>query len=424
MISHRVLDRIRSIYADCLRFDDFESRNADSEADKALYGSLRSLLQDLCKLAATSSNSAGVRLPPLTNLDMTLREFMTMPYVQRDGRAMTLGAVLFAQFCRNRVSMVLEEMFLLSTEAELIDQALPVQGIAAHTLDELRQHLAEPAAQREIALALMADLEQAWCRRTLRSFFMAQANAQGYMAWWPESKIGNGKLLPTAAIATASGTVQNAVTRCEAQQDEQQQERVAAYEWCAELRGNPASAAPDAIAYGMAYVFERDSEGLPLGTVDDLVCASDAVSDVDVLQVDAMLAQHGDTPEIILGSDLAFVWLWERRLGSARGLGAECLKAALQDLVARFPAIRTLAINMKPAQFKSWDEGEDPPGIVLAKQEAIDAVHAYIGQARLDDIVRGEVRLIVSNQDPDADRAAQVVAQAAARRLIRQVGRA
>jgi hypothetical protein len=179
---------------------------------------------------------------------------------------------------------------------------------------------------------------------------------------------------------------------------------------------------PDAVAYGMAYVFERDATGLPVGTVDDMVCASDAVSDVDVQQIDALLAQHGDMPEIIQGSDLAMVWLWERRLGSERGLGAECLFAALRDLSARFGHLHTVAVNMKPAQFNDWEEGIDPPGIVVAKQEAIDALHSHIDALRPGDIVDGETRLFVANRDPDAGSAAETVARAAARRSIRKAG--
>jgi hypothetical protein len=231
--------------------------------------------------------------------------------------------------------------------------------------------------------------------------------------------VGEGTALASHAIPTPSGTVVNALTRC----NPDDADAVVAHEWCAELRVVPGTARPDAIAYGMAYTFARDAEGCPLGTVDDLVCASDVVSDVDVLQVDALLEQHPDTPERIAGSDLAFVWLWERAIDSQPGLGAECLKAALNDLASRFPRLHTVAINMKPAQFKCWDGGEDPPAISLAKQEAIDALQQHIDSLRLGDIVNGEVRLIVSNTDPDPDKAAQLVARAAARRLLRQVGR-
>ncbi|MBK4735877.1 hypothetical protein [Noviherbaspirillum pedocola] len=373
----------------------------------------------MIRVAAQPTNREGLRLPPLTNVDITLRQFMTMPYVQKDGRTMTLGAVIFAQFCRNRVRTVIEEMFLVCSEEDLVGHAVAAYTGAPLSLEELRQQLDQAAVRQQIDHVLMAELEQAWCSRTLRSFFMTQPNAQGYLAWWPDAKIGDGIPLSAAPIAMPSGTVVNSITRC----FQHEADTVAAYEWCAELRIDAASDRPDAIAYGMLYAFERDASGCPLGTVDDLICASDAVSDVDVLQVDAMLAQHGDTPELIVGSDLAFVWLWERALDSERGLGAQCLKAALADLAARFPELHTVAINMKPAQFKSWEEGEDPPAITMAKQEAIDALHGYIGNLRLDDLVNGEVRMIVANKDPDPERATQLVAQAAARRLIRQVGR-
>ncbi|MBK4737622.1 hypothetical protein [Noviherbaspirillum pedocola] len=420
MISSHVLSKIRRIYAGCLKFDDFESSCADEEVNTAMYGSMRGLLRDLCRLAANPSNPEGLRLPPLNNLGMTLHELMQLPYVQRDGKTMRLGAVVFSQFCRHRVAMLLEELFITCSAEELIGAALPVHAEAAHSIDELRHQLYEPTAQQEIGTILMTDLQQAWGARTLRSFFMAQPNAQGYMAWWPQAKVGSGMALPTHAVRTPSGTVSMTLTRC----TEDASDPVAAHEWCAELRVEADAVWPDAVAYGMAYVFERDAAGLPLGTVDDMVCASDAVSDVDVQQVDALLAQHGDMPEVIQGSDIAMVWLWERRLGSERGLGAECLLAALRDLSARFPHLHTVAVNMKPAQFNDWEEGIDPPGIVVAKQEAIDALHSHIDALQPGDVVGGETRLFVANRDPDAGSAAETVARAAARRSIRKAGAA
>jgi hypothetical protein len=419
MISPCVLQKIRAIYANYLSFDDFESQDPDPEVDRVLYGSMRTLIQDLCRVAARPTNSEGLRLPPLTDLDMTLHQFMTLPYVQRDGRSMTLGAVVFAQFCRNRVATVIEELFLVCAEKDLLSHAPTAAGNAPASIDELRHQLDQASVRQQLDHIFMTELEQAWSARTLRSFFMTEPNAQGYMAWWPEARVGEGTALASHAIPTPSGTVVNALTRC----NPDDADAVVAHEWCAELRVVPGTARPDAIAYGMAYTFARDAEGCPLGTVDDLVCASDVVSDVDVLQVDALLEQHPDTPERIAGSDLAFVWLWERAIDSQPGLGAECLKAALNDLASRFPRLHTVAINMKPAQFKCWDGGEDPPAISLAKQEAIDALQQHIDSLRLGDIVNGEVRLIVSNTDPDPDKAAQLVARAAARRLLRQVGR-
>jgi hypothetical protein len=414
MISPHVLRKIRRIYSDCLNCDDFESRNPDEQINESMYGSMRSLLQDLCRLAANPSNPEGLRLKPLDNLDMTVEELMALQYVQRDGKTMRLGAVVFSQFCRHRVDVVLDELFRQSSARELLDQPLAVNANPPQSLDELRHQLDEPEAQQEIGLVLMADLQQAWNGRTLRSFFMAKPNAQGFMAWWPEARLGSGTPIPTEAIPTRSGTVVNMLTRC----DGDEEDGVTPYEWCAELRLEANSPWPDAVAYGMAYVFERDDEAFPVGGAEDLICAAHAVSDVDAQQVDALLHQHPDMDELIARSDIAFVWLWERRLGTARGLGAECLQAALQDLASRFPHLHTVVVNMKPSQFNDWGEGIDPPGIVIAKQDAIDALHAHVGELRLDDIVHGEVRMIVANRDPDPEELAQEAARAEAKRLM------
>jgi hypothetical protein len=76
-------------------------------------------------------------------------------------------------------------------------------------------------------------------------------------------------------------------------------ELVRACEWAAELRADSSQALPNAAAYGMAYVFDRDETGTPYGGMDDLVAAADSVADTEVLQVGAFFDQHEDAEELL-----------------------------------------------------------------------------------------------------------------------------
>ena len=141
---------------------------------------------------------------------------------------------------------------------------------------------------------------------------------------------------------------------------------VRAYEWCAELREAAASELPDAVAYGMAYCFER-TDGMPVAGKWDLMTAADYLADVDLLQVNAFFEQHQDAEALIEAGDLAFVWLWERRSGARAGAGQACLRAALTDLRRRLRQIRTVVVDLKPYQFVVSDGAGMPTSLARRK---------------------------------------------------------
>jgi len=118
-----------------------------------------------------------------------------------------------------------------------------------------------------------------------------------------------------------------------------------------------------AAACGMVYVFDR-VKGTPTGDKDDLIFAADSMADDDVLQVQSFLDEHEDSSQVIDQSDLAFVWLWERREGTAKGLGATCLVAAVDDLKRRFRRVKTVILDARPAQFADWGSELEPPMVV------------------------------------------------------------
>jgi len=179
---------------------------------------------------------------------------------------------------------------------------------------------------------------------------------------------------------------------------------VRAYEWCAELRQDAAMELPDAIAYGMAYCFERIG-GVPVGGKWDLVTAADYLADVDLLQVDAFFEQHEDAQALIDTGDLAFVWLWERRNCAWPGAGRACLRAALTDLRRRLRRIRTVVIDLKPYQYVVSDGAGMPTVLHIEKLEALDGLQSFVDGLHLEELLKGHCRYIV-NRDGDDPNAA------------------
>jgi hypothetical protein len=182
---------------------------------------------------------------------------------------------------------------------------------------------------------------------------------------------------------------------------------VRAYEWCAELREGAASELPDAVAYGMAYCFER-TEGMPVAGKWDLMTAADYLADVDLLQVSAFFEQHHDAEALIDVGDLAFVWLWERSSGASAGTGEACLRAALTDLRRRLRNIRTVVIDLKPYQFVVSGGAGMPTTLHIEKLEAVDRLQSFVEGLHLDRLVKGHCRYIV-NRDGDDPKAAMRV---------------
>jgi hypothetical protein len=125
----------------------------------------------------------------------------------------------------------------------------------------------------------------------------------------------------------------------------------------------------------------------------------------------SFLDQHDDAEELINESDLCFVWLWERKANTPKGAGGECLMAAIKDIKSRFRKVRTVVVDVRPSQFKSWTDQIYPPTVELAKQEAMEAIHGRLHELNLGKIVSGEMRCIVNNHDSDPDEAIVALAR-------------
>jgi hypothetical protein len=165
---------------------------------------------------------------------------------------------------------------------------------------------------------------------------------------------------------------------------------------------------PDAVAYGMAYRFDRE-EGLPVGGKSGLITAADGLADVDLLQVSAFLEQHVDAETLMDEGDLAFVWLWERRSDASAGAGRACLLAALGDLSRRLRNIRTVVVDLKPYQYVVTDAAGMPATVHIEKLEALDQLQTFVEGLRLGELVKGCCRYIVDREGDDPNAAMRVL---------------
>jgi hypothetical protein len=282
--------------------------------------------------------------------------------------------------------------------------APPAEG---HGLDRhaVAPEITDPSDRAALADALMATLEARLGRRTVRSFFTVDFAANGYRLWKPGLRAPEdaGTALPRHILETSAGSVNVDLRRY----PEAEETHVHAYEWCAELREQPSSELPHAIAYGMAYRFDRRG-GIPIAGKWELMAAADCLADVDLLQVNAFFEQHEDADALIDAGDLAFVWLWERRNGARPGAGRECLRAALTDLRRRQRGIRTVVIDLKPYQFVVSDSAGTPTAVHIEKLEAVDRLQSFVDGLHLEQWVNGHCRYIV-NRDADNPNAAMRV---------------
>jgi len=55
-----------------------------------------------------------------------------------------------------------------------------------------------------------------------------------------------------------------------------------------------------------------------------------------------------------------------------------CLEVGLKDLKRKFSALRSLVVDVKPAQFAEWELTRQPAEVEVAKQEALDALTTYL----------------------------------------------
>jgi hypothetical protein len=404
MIGPALLNRLTAVYATWLDEDDLGQRYVEVCGPEQDAGatSVRQFLEDLLRLS--SGPDAQIERPAaLAHTDSTLMQLLGSPLVTRAGYRGLVESVAHHALCLQVIPRLLFEA-AGNREQSAIGRhtraALALESKA--DWDVLARAINDPTDRADLADSLMTVLKAKLGQRTIRSFFIVKVASNGYRLWDPRRRApkDSGTALARHVIHTSSGFVSIDVMRYE----DDEESSVRAYEWCAELRDDAAIELPDAIAYGMAYCFER-TEGMPVGGKWDLVTAADYLADVDLLQVNAFFEQHEDAQTLIDIGDLAFVWLWERRNGAHPGAGQTCIRAALTDLRRRLRRIRTVVVDLKPYQYVVSDGAGMPTALHIEKLEAVDRLQSFVDGLHLEELVKGHCRYIV-NRDGDDPKAA------------------
>jgi hypothetical protein len=409
MIGPTLHTRLTRVYASWLNKDDLGRRfiGAGDPQLAAGVASVRQFLEELIR--GSSEPGASFSLPAaIEDPDSTFAQLLESPLVPQMDPPTKVEAIARNVLCLQIIPRLLLETFELGDQIDdgiqLRAQMLTESGFTDS--DTLSRWLNNPSNHSVLADTLLMVLKSQLARRTIRSFFMVDVASNGYRLWGPQSRASKdaGTALARHRIHTSAGDVSIEVMRY----SNDEALPVRAYEWCAELREDVANEAPDAVAYGMAYAFER-SEGVPAGGRLDLTTAADCMADVDLLQVNAFFEQHPDAEALIEFGDLAFVWLWERRAGTRPGAGQACLRAALADVRRRLRGIRTVVIDLKPYQYVVSDGAAMPAKLHIEKLEAVDRLQSFVDGLHLEETVRGHCRYIVNRDEDDPNAAMRVL---------------
>jgi hypothetical protein len=404
MIGPALLNRLTAAYVGWLDEDDLGQRYVEvcgAEQDAAAT-SVRVFLEELMRLSS-GPGAQFERPTALDHPDSTFMQLLSSPLVTPAGCRGLVESLAHHALCVQAIPRLLFDVSRSPGQREigwLTPIEMPLQSEAVDR-DADARGINDPSDRADLANSLMKVLKARLGKRTMRSFFTVDVASNGYRLWDPRRRApkDSGTTLARHVIRTPSGDVAIDLMRY----PDDEESCVRAYECCAELRKDSASELPDAVAYGMAYCFERQL-GLPVGGKSDLMIAADCLADVDLLQVNAFFDQHKDAETLIETGDLAFVWLWERRNGAHPGAGQACLRAALTDLRRRLRRIRTVVVDLKPYQYVVSDGAGMPPALHIEKLEAIDRLQSFVNGLHLEDVVKGHCRYIV-NRDGDDPRA-------------------
>ncbi|MGA8053835.1 MAG: hypothetical protein WCA12_08240 [Burkholderiales bacterium] len=413
MIGPALLARLTAVFATWLDEDDFGRRCVEvcSPRQDAGVTSVRQFLEELVRLS--SGPNAHIERPAaLDHPDSTFMQLLGSPLVTRAGPRGLVESLARHALCLQAIPRLLFEVSGSQDQSDGGVQhhaALPTEGKG---LDRraITPEINDPAERAALADTLMAVLESKLGQRTVRSFFTVDVAGNGYRLWEAGMRApkDSGTALPCHFLETSAGGVNVDLMRYPDEDDT----HVRAYEWCAELREEVSSELPDAIAYGMAYCFDRQ-DGIPVAGKWELMTAADCLADVDLLQVNAFFEQHEDADALIDAGDLAFVWLWERRSGARPGAGQACLRAALTDLCRRHRRIRTVVIDLKPYQYVVSDGAGTPTTVHIEKLEAVDRLQSFVDGLHLDQLVKGHCRYIVNRDGENPNAAMRVLGLAA-----------
>jgi len=381
--------KIEAIYRSWVRTDYFNDSSLD---ELNSLNSIWELIGAILEEGESDKNAKVLRPTRLSNLDLSLKDFLSIPNLILEGTPQPLELIVFRDFCYNKIPALLEEASVHNASSEGKSEFAAMVAASGHdNWENLTKTVMHPAAATHLAQVLLLIFWDESRRRTLWSYFKKDRYPSGYHAWSATSASGCGRPLKPHITPTATGVVKTEIFNHSADTDSS----VKPYEWCSEFRLASESEVPDAIAYGMVYLAARN-KGESCSSISDLRWASAVVSNIDVSQVLAFLSQHGDAPALFESGDICFLWLWERKAGSPKGIGAECLLAALTDIKKRFSSVKVLVASLRPAQFTNWGKTHEPPLVQVAKQEALEKLEYFIEKLAPQQCLDGQLRFIVS----------------------------
>jgi hypothetical protein len=383
------VEEIVVVFREWVANDWYDFDDSPKDDDRARPHSIRELIESL-SFGASTLNSRGkityTNFSDINDLNTTFEHYVNQNFRKASGDFLSIRTLIIRDFCRLNLPKLVE-LVQRDDIAESRKSAMFAEFSVNNWQDWARAVLNESTADL-FALHLFDTLFALLKENTLFSFFIQEQPSNGFLTWSDYATTDIGHKLASHDIAVGRDTVTISVNRYD-----ENEGPVTAYEWSAKLTG--ADQALNAIACGMVYIFERE-DGVAIGNRSDLLCAADSVADTDVLQVNAFLTQHSDADAVINDGDLCFVWLWERRNGTTPGIGASCLKAAIEDLTTRFKRLSTVVFDARPSQFISWDRPYDPPMITVAKQTAIESLVAHISALNLTNV---QVRHIFNHDE-------------------------
>lgn len=324
-------------------------------------------------------------------MGMTMRQLTEMDIRQADGSLLQLDHLFFQNLCVQMFDSLLSEVksYLDTTEADEERSAI-LKGASCHTWESLLELCTSPANAR----FLIERLYRIWVHETadakLWEFFQMRHQNDGYRTWYPGACGVFGHLMAPREIRSKSADVVIEVSRYM----DDTGTTIRPFEWEAQLRIDSTSEFPDAIACGMVYVMGR--EGEEPAPPNQLLKAVASLADHDAEQVLAFFGQYHHAEKLAARGDLCFLWLWERREGSARGLGVEVLEVALRDLKDRFPRLKTLVVNIKPSQFRDAAADNDPSEVQVARFEACERLEKLLNSLHVAERFNLDLRMVAS----------------------------
>ena len=379
---------LRARFRSALEQDDFVFAGQSTK-----FPSLRSFITYITTAAATSA-AGGIRPNDAKNGDfnITLNEFLTSTVPHELGET-SIAAVVIDHFCLKSIPGIARSC--MHKQVSLADQVKIFSEVEATDCESWVNSLINQSINLKISTVLFEDMIRALGDRTLRSFFVYPKVENGFSICNEHSFSWQGIPLRTLFKSDELFKVEVHISKYN---EDVGTDDVSAYEWYASLSRHD-EAEDQVRACGMIYTFRR-TDGTPHGGRLDLMLAADSVSDIDVFQVHAFLAQNQDAESLLKKGDICFIWLWERRDNAPRGQGAECLRLVGSLLKGRFRNLRTFAFNILPRQYIEWEEAYEPPALTVEKHESTEVITSYVSQLRLP---RCNVKVFIGPDDNRGD---------------------